>query len=113
MGLGSAQARFATLRTNFCRTNFRLRIGPVVNGMPDTAPLLWVRFEELFARRAIVRRVIVGDDVDLFALPRGWLITMSVRRATNFAEACRSWVLPNTSRVCVLKAAYRDKVPCQ
>jgi len=72
---------------------------------------LRVRFKELFDRRALVGRKIVGDDVD--SLPRGWLITMSVRKATNSAEVCSSAVLPMTSPVFVLKAAYRDKVPCR
>src|SRR4051812_11832605 len=46
------------------------------------------------------------------SLPRGWLATMSVRKATNSAEVWRAAVLPITSPVLVLKAAYSDSVPC-
>lgn len=37
---------------------------------------------------------------------------MSLRKATNAAEVWRVAVLPNTSPVLVLKAAYSDSVPC-
>ena len=60
-------------------------------------------------RLGFVRRQIVGDDVDLFAA--GWWTTMSMRKATNSADVCRAAVLPSTSPVLVLKAAYSDSVP--
>src|SRR5262252_423038 len=41
----------------------------------------------------------------------GWLTTMSVRKATNSDEVCRAAVLPSTSPVLVLNAAYSDSVP--
>ena len=47
------------------------------------------------------------------SLPLGWLATMSVRNATNSAEVWRAAVLPSTSPVLVLNAAYSDSVPCR
>jgi len=47
------------------------------------------------------------------SLLRGWLIMMSVRRATNSAELSRAAVLPSTSPVLVLKATHSDSVPCR
>src|SRR4029077_3595923 len=47
------------------------------------------------------------------SLAAGWLTTMSARKATNSAEVCRAAVLPSTSPVLVLNAAYRDNVPCR
>ena len=54
----------------------------------------------------LVSREIVGDDIDLLAA-RGWLTTRSVKKASNSAEVCRAAVLPSTTPVLVLKAAYR------
>jgi hypothetical protein len=55
-----------------------------------TCPVLWA--ERLSA-------------ITWISLPRGWLTTMSVRKATNSAEVWRAAVLPNTSPVLVLNAA--------
>ena len=42
-----------------------------------------------------------------------WWATMSARNATNCAEVWCCAVLPNTSPVLVLKAAYNGSVPCR
>ena len=71
---------------------------------------LRVRFEEVFDRRALVRRKIVGDHVDLFATR---LVNHDVSEKGN--ELRRGVPLgsfaPALLPVGVLKAAYSDKVP--
>ena len=57
----------------------------------------------------LVGREVAGEDMNLVAL--GWLATMSVRNATNSAEVWGVAVLPNTSPVLVLKAAYNGNPP--
>ena len=65
--------------------------------------------EERLNPRGLVRREVVGDHMNLLA--GGWFTTRSVRKATNSAEVWRAAVLPNTSPVLVLNAAYRERVP--
>jgi hypothetical protein len=65
--------------------------------------------EKGFDRLALVRREVAGDHLDLFA---SRLISHDVvRNATNSAEVWRAAVLPSTSPVLVLKAAYKESVP--
>jgi hypothetical protein len=49
--------------------------------------------------------------ITCISMAAGWSTTMSARKATNSAEVCRAAVLPSTSPVLVLSAAYRDSVP--
>ena len=64
--------------------------------------------------RMLTRGVLCAERLSAItwiSRPLGWLTTRSVRNATNSAEVCRCAVLPNTSPVFVLNAAYRDNVP--
>ena len=72
-------------------------------GRSEVQMNLRVRFQEVFDRLLLWAERL--SAITWISLPRGWLITMSVRKATNSAEVCRSAVLPSTSPVLVLKAA--------
>src|ERR1700745_2377581 len=68
------------------------------------------------SRNSVTRLVLCADRLSAItwiSLAAGWLTTMSARKATNSAEVCRAAVLPSTSPVLVLNAAYRDNVPCR
>ena len=65
--------------------------------------------EERLDPRGLVRREVIGDHVNLFAFG---LVGHDVgQECDELAEVWRGAVLPNTSPVLVLNAAYRERVP--
>src|SRR5215831_5985542 len=68
-----------------------------------------VATQELGDLRGLVRRQVVSDHMDF--LGRRLIDDDVGQKATNSAEVWRAVVLPSTSPVLVLNAAYRDNVP--
>src|ERR1700731_3282095 len=65
-----------------------------------------VRREELLHPRGLMSRQVVRDNMHLLAARR--LATRSARKATNSWLVCRAAVLPSTSPLWVLSAAYSE-----
>jgi hypothetical protein len=70
---------------------------------------LFMRRQKSFDRLALMRREIIGNDMDLLAAR---LIGHKVsEEGDEFGEVWRVAVLPKTSPVLVLNAAYNESVP--